>query len=211
MKQEKTQAQKSLDAAGDSGYHGAMEKHYATMEDGDLCALTGTDPEAFAELSRRYVGLVRGAAARFPARPGLERDDLLQEGLLGLYAAALGFSPETGEDFRAYAGACVRNRMADAARRQQSRRNRPLNESLSLESEAAAGLSVRGPEDLMELREQLRGLFQRLGRALTPLEREALSLYLSGVDRTEIEASGMNLKAFDNALYRVRRKLKQSE
>ena len=90
--------------------------------------------------------------------------------------------------------------MTDAARRHGSTKNRPLNESLSLESEAAHLALESGPEDLLELRERLQALFRQMDTVLTPLERKALLLYLSGCKRSEVEnRSGMSLRAFDNA------------
>ena len=181
------------------------------MSDRELLDLVRqNDPDAFGELSARCFTLIYRHAARFTGPNAPERDDLLQEGLLALYAAATSYQEEKGASFRTYAGVCIQNRMADAARRHGSSRNRALNESLSLDSEAAANLqSGDGPEDILELKDQLQGLFQKLDRLLTPLEREAIRLYLTGCKREEIPArSGMSLKAFDNAIYRARNKLK---
>ena len=181
------------------------------MSDRELLELVRqNDPDAFGELSARCFTLIYRHAARFTGPNAPERDDLLQEGLLALYAAATSYQEEKGASFRTYAGVCIQNRMADAARRHGSSRNRALNESLSLDSEAAAALqSGVGPEELLELKDQLQGLFQKLDQLLTPLEREAVRLYLTGCKREEIPArSGMSLKAFDNAIYRARNKLK---
>lgn len=186
-------------------------KELETLGDRELLDLVRANaPDAFGELSARYFTLIYRHAARFVGPNAPERDDLLQEGLLALYAAATSYQEEKGASFRTYAGVCIQNRMADAARRHGSSRNRALNESLSLNSEAAANLlSTGGPEDTLELQDQLRGLFQKLDELLTPLEREALRLYLNGCKREDVPArSGMSLKAFDNAIYRARNKLK---
>lgn len=186
-------------------------KELETLGDRELLDLVRANaPDAFGELSARYFTLIYRHAARFVGPNAPERDDLLQEGLLALYAAATSYQEEKGASFRTYAGVCIQNRMADAARRHGSSRNRALNESLSLNSDTAANLlSTGGPEDTLELQDQLRGLFQKLDELLTPLECEALRLYLNGCKREDVPArSGMSLKAFDNAIYRARNKLK---
>ncbi len=182
---------------------------YQAVSDPELARLVrGNDPDAFAELSARYLWLIRSRARQFEGPSAPERDDLLQEGFLGLYAAAVSFSEEGGASFQTYAGVCMYNRMASALRKHRSAKNRVLNESLSLDS--AASLAVEsGPEDQLEIRDQLQRLLRRMDSLLTPLEKRALLLYLGGCKRSEIPArSGMSLKAFDNALYRVRGKLK---
>lgn len=189
-----------------------MSGDYQQIGDQELAGMVRENrPDAFAELSSRYLWLIRSKAALFrgPAVP--EREDLIQEGFLGLYVAALTFSETGGASFRTYAGVCVYHRMASAVRRHGSLKNRPLNESVSLDSpDASAAAAQPGPEDLVELREQMKSLLEEVERSLTPLERKALSLYLDGCKRQEIpQRSGMSLRAFDNAMYRVRGKLKQ--
>ena len=84
-----------------------MPQEYTPLSDQRLSALVRDgDPQAFVELSARYIGLIRNKAALFcgPAVP--EPEDLLQEGFLGLYAAALGYR-DSGGSFGTYAGACI--------------------------------------------------------------------------------------------------------
>lgn len=183
---------------------------YSVCSDSELCRLIRDDAsDAFAELSARYSWLIQAKAAQFAGPSVPEKEDLLQEGFLGLYAAAVSFEETGGASFRTYAGICVSRRMTDAARKHGSAKNRLLNESLSLDSEAAHLAAENGPEDLLELRERLQALLRQMDAVLTPLERKALLLYLSGCKRSEVETrSGMSLRAFDNALYRVRSKLK---
>ena len=189
-----------------------MAEDYSAYSDNELVRLVQAGkPDAFAELSSRYLWLIRAKATQFQGTAAPEPEDLLQEGFLGLYAAAASFQETAGASFRTYAGACVHRRMIDAARRHSSEKNRPLNESLSLDSEVSSAMAAENsPEELVELREQAESLFRRLEQELSPLERRAFSLYLSGCSRREIEKrSGMTLRAYDNAIYRVRSKLKQ--
>lgn len=184
---------------------------FEALSDSELLQRVRTkDADAFGELSTRYFSLICKQAARFGGANVPERDDLLQEGLLALYSAAVSYCKEKGASFRTYAAVCIQNRMADAVRRHTSSRNRALNESLSLNSEDAAELTVAlQPQDTIELKEQLQGLFEKLDEVLTPLEREAVHLHLSGCKREDIPArSGLSLKAFDNAIYRARVKLR---
>lgn len=163
--------------------------------------------DAFAELSARYLGLIRGKARLFEGAGAPEKEDLWQEGLLGLYAAAITYNPECGAAFSTYAGVCVYNRMASAVRRHGSSGNRVLNESLPLE--AVQGAVGEGPQALLELRENFQAFQARLGESLSPLERRALGLYLSGVRRQEAaQRLGLSPRTFDNALHRARKKVK---
>ncbi len=166
-------------------------------------------PEAFGQLSARYAGLVRAKAARFAGPSAPEQEDLLQEGFLALYAAALTYDPQAGASFATYAGVCVYNRMADAARRHHSPGNRTLNESLPLD--AAGSLpAAPGPEGQYELKESFLLTWRQWEELLSPLERQALGLFLSGCPRDQVQArAGMDQKVFDNALYRVRAKLRK--
>lgn len=185
-----------------------MELH--RWEDAQLAAqVRAGRGEAFAELSARYLGLIRAKARSFEGAAAPEKEDLWQEGLLGLYLAATTFNPEAGAAFSTYAGACVYNRMASAVRRHASGRNRPLNESVPLEEDRPAPTG-QGPEARLELREEFSALCRRMESSLSPAERRALALYLGGCPRAEAaRRAGVSLRAYDNALHRAREKLKR--
>ena len=123
-----------------------MPEEYASFSDARLagCVRDG-DPEAFVGLSSRYLWLVRAKAGLFSGPAAPEKEDLFQEGLLGLYAAALTYQPAAGASFATYSGVCVYHRMVSAARRHQSAGNRPLNESLPLESAGEVPVPAGGP------------------------------------------------------------------
>lgn len=182
---------------------------YRDRSDAQLTALVRQHHgDAFAELSARYLGLIRAKARLFEGAAAPEKEDLWQEGLLGLYAAAKSYRPEGGASFSTYAGVCVYNRMASAVRKHASSANRPLNESVPLEDVREAAVEA-GPESLVELREDFRSFCEKMDVSLSPLERKVLALYLNGYRRGEAaQLAGMSLRAFDNALYRVRAKLK---
>jgi len=167
------------------------------------------DADAFAALSARYLWLVRAKAHRFTGAGAPEVEDLTQEGLLGLYAAAVSFEGDVGASFATYAGVCIYNRMASAVRRYGSSGNRTLNESVSLDSGEAILTAEDDPGAAVELQEWMAQLRQKLEAALSPLERKVLNLYLSGCGRRELpERLGISQKSCDNALHRVRSKLR---
>lgn len=184
---------------------------HGALGDPELLKLVrGGDPQAFVELSSRYIGLIRKKAALFcgPAVP--EPEDLLQEGFLGLYAAALSYRGDGGGSFGTYAGTCIYNQMVTAVRSNATAGNRTLNQALPLTEAGELTERALGPQDLVEMREQFDSMWRQL--ELTPLESRVLSLYLSGCRRAEVqEKSGIPLKAFDNALYRIRSKLRKGK
>ncbi len=188
-----------------------MSQNYHELSDTELTGkVKETDWDAFTELSGRYLGLIRGKAAQFTGGSLPEKEDLLQEGVLGLYLAACSYKPEQGASFSTYAGVCVYNQMASAVRAHVSKKNRPLNESIPLETAGDAPAdALESPEALVELQENFQGILLKLKHSLSPLEQKVLSWYLSGCKRQDIpEKTGLSLKTFDNALHRVRKKMK---
>ena len=183
---------------------------YARLTDSQLAEqVRAGAPDAFGELCSRYLWLIQAKASQFSGPAAPEKEDLLQEGFLGLYAAAGSFRQAGGASFSTYAGVCIYNRMASATRRHSNLGNRMLNESLSLDSAQDLPLAGGEPQEQIELRESFQAMWRRLDSALSPLERRALALYLAGLRREDVEArAGMRLKVFDNALHRVRAKLR---
>ena len=162
-----------------------MPQEYTPLSDQRLSALVRDgDPQAFVGLSARYIGLIRNKAALFcgPAVP--EPEDLLQEGFLGLYAAALGYR-DSGGSFGTYAGACIYNQMVSAVRRNATAGNRTLTEAMPLAEAGDPPEWAMGPQDLVEMHEQFDSMWQRL--ELTPLERRVLDLYFSGSARRRVK------------------------
>lgn len=185
-----------------------MSQDYGSLSDSRLTELVrGGDPQAFVELSSRYIGLLRNKAALFSGPSVPEPDDLLQEGFLGLYAAALGYMGKSS--FGTYAGACVYNQMVTAVRSSNTAGNRTLNQALPLTEAGDLPERSLSPQDLVEMREQFDNMWE--GLELSPLERRVLRLYLGGCKRSEAqERAGINVKVFDNTLYRIRTKLRRS-
>ena len=179
--------------------------------DAELAALVQSgNADAFVELTARYMELVRAKVA--PLRGDfLEDDDLCQEGLLGLYHAACTFSPDGGALFSTYAGACIRNQLVTAYRRVYSKRRMPPHGFVPLADHAVPETSTRAedPEAVVLARERLEAVRRLIAENLTPLEQSVLMRYLGGSRYTQIaDTLGITPKAVDNALHRVRIKLK---
>lgn len=184
----------------------------AACEDAQLAALVkGGNAEAFAELTERYISSVRAKVFPYHAA-GVESEDLCQEGLLGLLLAAETFDPERGSSFRTYADVCISNRVIMAYRSAVGKKNSPLNNFVSLSGEDAPDFPAdcsADPQILVDNRESFEMIRKRLQQLLTPMEQSALQLYLSGCSYREIaEKMSVTEKAADNALQRVRSKLK---
>ena len=186
------------------------------VEDEELCArAAGGDRLAEEVLVKRYHQLVR-AITRPYFLAGGDRDDLLQEGMMGLMKAVREFDSRRDASFRAFAEVCIRNRMFSALRAASREKHSPLNQSISIEApffDSNSYASVSGhaasvdPEELVILRENAERDFIRISQQLSSLEREVLSLYLDGMTCGEI-ARGLNkpAKSVENAIQRIRRK-----
>lgn len=167
--------------------------------------------EAFTQLVTRYLPMIRRRASRY-ALPGLEAEDVVQEGLLGLLKAIRLYDSSQGV-FGAFAALCVSSSMATLAKSALSSRQRPLMDYSSLEDEGrgAAVLWDKsvGPEEQLIVAEQVAELSRKITSLLSPFEQNVLKLYLSGHSYTEISQLLLSTtKAVDNALQRVRRKLR---
>lgn len=168
--------------------------------------------EAFSQLVSRYLPMIRRRASRYPL-PGLEAEDVVQEGLLGLLKAIRLYDSAQGT-FGAFASLCVSSSMATLAKSALSSRQRPLMDYSSLEDDMD-GTALRdrsvGPEEQLIAAEQAAELNRKISSLLSPFEQNVLKLYLSGHSYTEIsQLLSSTTKAVDNALQRVRRKLRSA-
>lgn len=193
-----------------------MNRYENLTDDGLVQLVQNSDPDAFVELSERYMALIRAKAASFHSF-ALEAADLWQEGLLGLYKAAITYHKEREASFQTYAGVCISNQIVTAYRVQCSRKNLILTDSLSLEEEERLNgeeLTAVGdgsdPEMQVIASESVRAVNDHLHRSLSPLEQDVLRLYLNGFSYREIARElEVSQKAADNAMQRIRRKLKK--
>lgn len=188
-----------------------MDNRYGHYKDDVLAALAGAgDRLATTELVARYLPLVRHKAAGYRL-PGMEPDDIVQEGLMGLIKAIRLYSPERSS-FPTFASLCIATSMATAAKAALSQKSFPLRNYLPLPDDDAPTVEHSrqdSPEQHLVEREQVAELYRRIDTALSLFEQQTLKLYLSGHSYTEIsQLMCTTPKAVDNALQRVRRKLR---
>lgn len=161
------------------------------------------------ELAARYLWLIRAKAQQCEV-PAFDTDDLSQEGLIGLYDAALTYNPNGAASFKTYAGICISNRITSALRKQTGLKNKPLNDFVSIfDDDNAAGLQTGDLESTILFREMITGVLSQVKHLLSEQEQRVLRMYLGGYNRKEIaQALSVSLKSVDNAIRRVRSKFK---
>ncbi|MBQ3509229.1 MAG: RNA polymerase sporulation sigma factor SigH [Peptococcaceae bacterium] len=172
-------------------------------------------------LINKYKNFVR-AKARTYFLIGADREDIIQEGMIGLYKAIRDYRYDRQASFRAFAEICVTRQIITAIKTATRQKHIPLNSYVSLnkpvfdeESERTLGEVVvtekdGNPEDLFINQENLMDIESTMHKILSPLEQEVVNLYLEGKSYQEIaEHLGRHVKSVDNALQRVKRKLEQ--
>ncbi|MCI1304632.1 MAG: sigma-70 family RNA polymerase sigma factor [Lachnospiraceae bacterium] len=165
-------------------------------------------------LVENYKQLVR-IRARALYLAGGDREDLLQEGMIGLFNAMRTYRPdhENGASFRTYASVCVSRQMYSAVQSSARKKNLPLNESVSIEEleerQADEKLgTAQSPESILLGRESESTLLDGIRSVLSSYEKDVLDLYLEGMDYRQIaEKLGRPDKSVDNALQRIRGKV----
>ena len=181
------------------------------VSDEALCRLMQDgNADAGDELARRSILLVRRRARALLAG-GLEIDDLAQEGMLGLIDAMKAYRPDRGASFRTFAYRCVTNRMLNliaASGRNPSQVSFDHIGNLEPLTEEQIP-NAKDPQEILIQQENTFDWMHRARNLLSKTEREALRLYLGGYTYQEMAASlQCTTKAVDNALQRVRRKLR---
>ncbi len=188
---------------------------YMVLTDEELQALAALrSAEAEEALAERYIRLVRACARPFFLHGG-DSEDLTQEGMLGLLSAIREFDASKGASFRTYAETCIRNRIQSAIRSAARKKHAPLNNGVSLDqvlSDESQSLGTRcyerSPEEQVLARETEKEFFSTYSQHLSKLEAQVLDLYLDGLSYQEMAAAlDKDVKAVDNAVQRVRRKL----
>lgn len=141
---------------------------------------------------------------------GGDREDLIQEGMIGLFKAIRDFNPEKGVPFAGFAKLCVERHLYTVIENAGRLKNAPLNGYVSLSDETNQ-LVDRGMEDAVIQRELYQQIYEEAQSYLSTLEREVLELYLEGLDYTEIaKRLGKSDKAIDNALQRIKSKIRKN-
>jgi len=172
-------------------------------------------------LINKYKKFVR-AKARTYFLIGADREDIIQEGMIGLYKAIRDFRGDKLSSFRAFAELCITRQIITAIKTATRQKHIPLNSYISLnkpvfDEESDRTLmdiineeNVSDPEEMMINREEFAGIELKMNEILSNLEWEVLSRYLQGRSYQEIaQELNRHVKSIDNALQRVKRKLEK--
>lgn len=160
------------------------------------------------KLLTRYRPFVISLAAHYFGA-SLETDDIVQEGLIGLLSAIYSFSTGKNAAFRTYCAACINNAMRSAIRSNTGRKNLPLNSYISIDDIEL--ISEESPEDKYIYDEKIAFVDSFMNTELSELEKKVLSFHIAGYDyKTIASFTEINEKSVDNALQRVRKKLKNA-
>jgi len=192
------------------------------VDDGYLIALAKQgDHTSYDRLVRRYYGFVRLKASSYFLAGG-DSDDLIQEGLVGLYKAIRDYRTDRESSFRNFAELCITRQIITAVKTATRNKHTPLNQYVSFSQTPAAagpdsettleevlpGPAVRDPANQVIAGEELESLVACLTSVLSELESRVLALYLDGHSYEVIgERLDCDTKTVDNALQRVKRKV----
>ena len=180
------------------------------------------DDVAIDALLTRYRHYAR-AKARTYFLAGADKEDIVQEGMIGLYKAIRDFEPEHNTAFRAFAELCITRQIITAIKTATRQKHQPLNSYVSLNRPVAGGdyddrsladsietSEVADPAELVISAEEVRTIKAQMGEVLSPFEVEVLEHYIDGRSYQQIaDMLGRHVKSIDNALQRIKRKLEQ--
>lgn len=160
------------------------------------------------KLLEQYKNMVKKTARTFFII-GADFEDIVQEGMIGLFKAIQSYNEDKEASFETYAGLCITRQILNALKSASRKKHAPLNFYVSLDFEVS-GLNLPmedSPEDLLILKEDGQNIIAALYKVLSAFESKVLSFYLEGMSHTEIAAKmDKNEKSIDNAIQRIRNK-----
>ncbi|WP_239256319.1 RNA polymerase factor sigma-70 [Listeria ilorinensis] len=178
------------------------------------------DTEALEYFFTKYQPVIYWKSTQYFLQ-GAERDDLIQEAMIGFFKAIRDFDPAREASFRSFAEICINRQLLSAVKRSTRKKNFALNHSVSLDTPMAddesldwtlldviSEESAETPEDFLIKNEDLGQVARKLEKVTSSFEKEVLRQYLEGKSYQEMAAAfGKNEKAIDNALQRVKKKM----
>lgn len=199
-----------------------LNEKYLQLEDDGLVDLVHKgDTEALDYLIHKYRNFVR-AKARTYFLIGADKEDIVQEGMIGLYKAIRDFKGDKLSSFKAFAELCITRQIITAIKTATRQKHIPLNSYISLDKpiyddesdrtlmDVISGAKILDPEVLFINQEEFDDIELKMAELLSDLERKVLALYLDGQSYQEIsEELNRHVKSIDNALQRVKRKLER--
>lgn len=195
---------------------------FRELEDEEVVELVrGGDTEALEYLINKYKNFVR-AKSRSYFLVGADREDIIQEGMIGLFKAIRDYKEDKLSSFKAFAELCITRQIITAIKTATRQKHIPLNSYVSLDKpiydeesdrtllDVISETKVTDPEELIINQEEYVDIELKISELLSDLERKVLSLYLDGRSYQEIsEQLNRHVKSIDNALQRVKRKLER--
>jgi len=179
------------------------------------------DDRAQEYLIKKYKNFVRSKARSY-FLIGADKEDIIQEGMIGLFKAIRDFRPEKTSSFRAFAELCITRQIITAIKTATRQKHIPLNSYVSLNKpiydeesdrtllDVITGSKISDPEELIISREEVDNIESKIGEILSDLEWQVLTYYLQGKSYQEIAKDlDRHVKSIDNALQRVKRKLER--
>ena len=186
-----------------------------------VCEAVNGDHEALEYLINKYKNFVKSKARSY-FLIGADREDIIQEGMIGLYKAIRDFNPDKLSSFRAFAELCITRQIITAIKTATRQKHIPLNSYISLNKplydedsdrtllDILSGVKISDPEELIISREEFEDIEGKMGEILSKLEWQVLMAYLGGKSYQEIAKElKRHVKSIDNALQRVKRKLEK--
>ncbi|MFC3884055.1 RNA polymerase sporulation sigma factor SigH [Bacillus songklensis] len=197
-------------------------ENYAKLEDEVLVELAHNgDGESLDFLINKYRNFVRAKAKTY-FLIGADKEDIVQEGMIGLYKAIRDFREDKLTSFKAFAELCITRQIITAIKTATRQKHIPLNSYISLDKpiydeessytlmDVISGAKITNPEALIINQEKADDLELKMAEVLSDLERKVLTLYMDGQSYLEIsEELNKHVKSIDNALQRVKRKLER--
>ncbi|ALX49409.1 RNA polymerase sporulation sigma factor SigH [Lentibacillus amyloliquefaciens] len=179
------------------------------------------DSHALDFLIHKYISYVR-AKARTYFIIGADKEDIIQEGMIGLYKAIRDYDGDKLSSFKAFAELCVTRQIITAIKTATRQKHAPLNSYVSLDKpiyddesdrtllDIVAGSKMFDPQELLLNRERFVDMEGKLSELLSRMEKDVLRLYMDGCTYQEISVKlKRHVKSIDNALQRIKRKLEQ--
>jgi RNA polymerase sporulation-specific sigma factor len=217
-----TEQNRSMPRDDQEGLGAGGESMFASLTDEEIVTMAQeADGTALEYLLNKYKNFVRSKARSY-FLIGADHEDIVQEGMIGLYKAIRDFKPDKLSSFRAFAELCITRQIITAIKTATRQKHIPLNSYVSLNKPLYDEESDRtlldviiegratNPEELLISQEDLMSIRDKIDEVLSSLEQEVLAAYLDGESYQEIaENLGRHVKSIDNALQRVKRKLEK--
>lgn len=190
-----------------------MKKYEESSDREILQQIKNGDNDAMEYLMKRYRGMVRTEARKFFLAGG-DEEDLIQEGMIGLFKAINSYEEDKNTSFSTFAFLCIRRQIYTTVTASNRKKHGPLNNYVSifgsaqdLDENHPAGM-IENPEEMVLKKERMEGYYLAIEKKLSRYEKQVMKYYVKGENYTEI-AKKLNKtdKSIDNAIQRIRRKL----